>query len=746
MAKSNHYYATLPIALFVALSASAGNVPTISPDLYGKLKGKTITPLQQLQPNPQAPAASRGPLKLQAYANDGNALVDQIGDLFLVDQEDFSLLTTGSEEEPDFDTDLAIEEYMTDPDTGMILRDENGNPIPNPDFEYPWNNMKPEYITGNGGWGVGNAYPAGGMLYFSFGPGAEQGKISTPWLDLSAYGGTFVLEFKVKITEAAANAEQPTMILVETAETNNMGPSWDIFEDAFVNYQNISTEWTTFRLLFQGAGPSTLCNIVGMGLDGGMFIDDIKIYSLRPFLATPVLRRHSEFTENSFVANWDPVEGAEKYIFDLWYDDLYGERHMLADKLELTENSYKVEGTNLDDIYFYNVQAVNSEHESLIPSHPREVFDIITPKMRKATLLDEDANLFEGGVEEVISAFGYNYFVQRKRVAEADGEFVLTHETFDGWSHPDYEDGWNYTKENPVDDKVVGYYFPTDLKQQGWYGENFQIYKDYLCLVPFFYEASLHQEQTAWVSPEFDLSRDGGKVKMSMKLASSYDVYNELYSHVIVGLFNWNEEIQDYEQVELVYCKDLTFDWQTREIELTKGSARSKIAIFGAGSYQDVYIDDIVISQNLKKGDVFMDPFFFRTWQLGEVMADPSSFEFEVPDHAQGYDIYQKAQAARIHYDANGRYDGEAFSGFAADDYIASMTSGIRLTENGLTSNIRVADGKLYITNPNGEEVSIAKTDGISRRLGNAAEITCSVPSNGIVIVTIGNKATKIAL
>ena len=58
-------------------------------------------------------------------------------------------------------------------------------------------------------------------------------------------------------------------------------------------------------------------------------------------------------------------------------------RILLADNVETAETSYKVEGTNLDDIYFCQVQAVNSEHSSLQPL-PREVFDIVTPKMRKS--------------------------------------------------------------------------------------------------------------------------------------------------------------------------------------------------------------------------------------------------------------------------------------------------------------------------------------------------------------------------
>ncbi len=103
--------------------------------------------------------------------------------------------------------------------------------------------MKREYISGDKGWGIGNAYPAGGCLYFPFSMSTPQGKISTPWLDLSANAGTFVLEFKVKVSaDALADPTMPPAIIVETAETRNMGPTWDTFEESFVNYENLSEE------------------------------------------------------------------------------------------------------------------------------------------------------------------------------------------------------------------------------------------------------------------------------------------------------------------------------------------------------------------------------------------------------------------------------------------------------------------------------------------------------------------------
>ncbi len=743
------YLLLTAVSVSTVLNVQAELNTGLNPDLYGSFKSLSDVSASANSARVQASFDRSGTVsqrRIQAYANDGNAEVDKLGMLTLVESEDFSLLTDGEEGNPDLTVDLQIPEWLTDPETGMILFDEYNNPMRNPDFHYPWDNFKKEYLTSELGWGIGNGYPAGGMLYFPFDMYNTQGHISTPWLDLSANGGTFVLEFRIRLAEEPSTTDEVTsMLLVETAETNNMGPTWTMYEEVFVDYEHLSTEWTTFRLLYQGAGPSTLCNIVPQGIEGGMYIDDIKIYGVKPYLATPVVKRHSDFQETSFVANWEPVEGAEKYIFTVWYDDLYGRRHVIVDGEETSDPWFKVENTDQDETYFFTVQAVNSEYKSLV-TLPHEVFDIVTPVMRAATPIDESGLRFEGGVEEVLPAFGYNYAVSHRRVASENGPFVVTNETFTGWTHPLYEEGEEYTKEDPVDDRVAALYYPTDIYQQGWQGQNFQIYKDYLCLCPFFYEASLHQDQSAWISPELDLSKDGGLISMSLTLAGQWDVNFENYPSCVVGLYNWNEERGDYDQIELVYLKDLDFDWQTREFNLTQGTSRSKIAIFAIGSYGDLYVDNVIIKQNYQAGETFDDPFFYRTWQLAETSSDPTSFEFEIPEYAFGNEVYQRAQAVRMHVDNRGTYDGEVASPYSDYDYVTSTESKVRLIENDLISRVSVVGGLITINNPEAEVVLICDTEGKILSRANSNEVTYRVPEHGVYVISVGKKSMKIVL
>ena len=95
--------------------------------------------------------------------------------------EDFAKMTSGSEANPDTETNL--------------IKDE---------FEYPWINTKDEYFK-KAGWGSGNAYPAGGTVYLQSGP-EDMAHINTPMLNVSANGGIAWIRFKARAKNAGDNS------------------------------------------------------------------------------------------------------------------------------------------------------------------------------------------------------------------------------------------------------------------------------------------------------------------------------------------------------------------------------------------------------------------------------------------------------------------------------------------------------------------------------------------------------------
>lgn len=724
----------------VALTATASLPEAANPATYGAgLRSRNLT---ELTAKPARKAAAKAPARILAYADAGIDNVETYGELIPLIEEDFSLLSTGSEETPDLSAVLDITES-------------------DPTWQYPWNNMNTAYTHGEGRWGCHTAYPAGGCIYFALDKVNPQGNLVLPISDLTANNGVFVLEFRVRLQNEQDPSGIPTGLIVEAAETNNWGPSWDNVDDAFYT-EDLTTEWRTFRLIFQGGGPSTIVNIVAQGMNGGVYLDDVKLYTLKQHVDVPVLKRHSDFEEDHFNVNWAPVEGADSYIVNVWsLDGQTGEKEYAAKDVEVAApaTTCLIENTFPDKTYYFDVVAKKGSYTSVAPL-PLDVFDIAVPTLRKAVAVGDDGITFEGGVEEQEAAYGYSYMATAKRTAEADGPFVITREDFTGWrTHLLDGDDTEYTKENPFLDGVIsGPFYPTDIKQQGWYGQNYMTYKDYLMLAPFYYTATgMASEQCCWVSPQFDLSKDGGKVTVDLKLAADlWEYYDDAgnaysrYADCAVALFNWNDEKGDYDQVDAVYITDLKFDWQNKQVELNGASSRSSIAIFGLNSYNDMYVDDIVITQNYKKGESFQDPFFYRTWQLADdpEVVDKTTFRYTVPDYASGTEVYQRAFAGRARFDSKGGYIGYAASLWSDYDKVGSTDkyTGIGLVENDLTSKVRTAGGTIYISNPEGQEVMVATVDGRCVRLGAAAELSYTPGASGIFVVKVGNSSIKIAL
>lgn len=706
-----------------------------APSAYGEMRVRNVAPA-----GTRDKAPVKAPVRVAAFAGDGIAEVDKMGTLTEVIREDFSLITSGSEEEPDMNSELS---YL----------------YGDPNYQYSWNNMREEFVHGEGRWGTNNTFAAGGMIYMNLADeNNSQANLVCPLLDLTADGGTFVVEFRARAVRTPSAADlYPTILQVECAETHNFAPNWDDIDVPFVTDQ-ITGEWRTYRLVFQEGGPYTLINIVGMGVGNGIYIDDVAVYSLKPDVAVPVLRNHSDFTGDSFVARWNEVEGAERYILSVYsIDPRTQEKSYFIDDeiIAAPADSYKVEDIDPELIYYYSVKAAKGDKISLAPVRDMEVFDIIAPELRTGRQINEEGTVYSCGVEPVSTAYGYSFYGMNRRVAEADGEFVVTRESFTGWTMEGYN-GEEYTREHPCPTVIGGPYFPTDIRQQGWLGVNFNEYKDYLCLCPFFYTANPHGEQQAtWQSPEFDLSKDGGKVSVDLRACAdmwSYDgedgnTYN-VYANCAVALFNWNEDIADYVPADIVYIKDLNRNWADKHVELSGASDRTIVAFFALDSYEDMYIDDIVIKQNYKKGESFDDPFYFRTWQLSEVMDDPTTFEITVPDYASGMGFYNKAQAVRAHFDSQNRYIGYKASDFTQTEFVADVPyyNGVQLVENDLAGNVRVIDGILFISNPENLDVYVTAADGCRADLGNAPGLEFNPGAKGVYVVTIGTKSIKVLL
>lgn len=622
--------------------------------------------------------------------------------------EDFAKMTSGSEATPDTEAN--------------IIKDE---------FEYPWINTKDEYFK-QAGWGSGNAYPAGGTVYLDSNPN-DMAHINTPMLNVAANGGIAWIRFKAR----AKNAGDNPQVMVEAAETFNMSPSWRMMGSAAL--PQLSTEWKEYSMFFYGGGEYTLFNIVSVMAP--VYIDNIEVFTVKQHIGTPTTLPHTNYEGTSFDANWTPVEGATGYKVNVFtLNKETGKAEYLFENKPVTTNKFHVTGATSGQTYFYNVAATKDNYTS-IPSDKMFVYNLEAPVLKDVTNLDR--NKYTAEWSTVPSAERYNYIAYYDRKADKTGEFVVTNEDFTGVKDADGNlTGW--TKEDPNPGSYDSYYIP-EMKQAGWKGTQYAPYTDYICLDGWQY---YHNHQDAGlISPEMDMSKDGGKFTVNVKLAGASTIAidennNEFtaYTQAAFALFNYNETTCDYEQAELIYPegypKAVNGDWKNFTINFTKGSKMSIIGIYAVYADEHLYLDDLKITQKYQAGESLNDPFIFRRW-LQEPKVD-----ITIPAFVGKSDVSHRVTAFKTNSDRN-----------VKKQYVESKFSELKKvgTANGISNIglskavVKMEGNNVYVNNINGENVQIYTLDG-QLVYNNKGEknIRVALTQHGAYIVKVGNKTIKL--
>ena len=622
--------------------------------------------------------------------------------------EDFAKMTSGSEATPDTEAN--------------IIKDE---------FEYPWINTKDEYFK-QAGWGSGNAYPAGGTVYLDSNPN-DMAHINTPMLNVAANGGIAWIRFKAR----AKNAGDNPQVMVEAAETFNMSPSWRMMGSAAL--PQLSTEWKEYSMFFYGGGEYTLFNIVSVMAP--VYIDNIEVFTVKQHIGTPTTLPHTNYEGTSFDANWTPVEGATGYKVNVFtLNKETGKAEYLFENKPVTTNKFHVTGATSGQTYFYNVAATKDNYTS-IPSDKMFVYNLEAPVLKDVTNLDR--NKYTAEWSTVPSAERYNYIAYYDRKADKTGDFVVTNEDFTGVKDADGNlTGW--TKEEPNPGSYDSYYIP-EMKQAGWKGTQYAPYTDYICLDGWQY---YHNHQDAGlISPEMDMSKDGGKFTVNVKLAGASTIAidenkNEFtaYTQAAFALFNYNETTCDYEQAELIYPegypKAVNGDWKNFTINFTKGSKKSIIGIYAVYADEHLYLDDLKITQKYQAGESLNDPFIFRRW-LQEPKVD-----ITIPAFVGKSDVSHRVTAFKTNSDRN-----------VKKQYVESKFSELKKvgTANGISNIglskavVKMEGNNVYVNNINGENVQIYTLDG-QLVYNNKGEknIRVALTQHGAYIVKVGNKTIKL--
>ena len=654
------------------------------------------------------------------------AAQNEKGTIVNILSEDFSQFKTGKIGAPDFDADTK-------------------NPA---GYDYPWINQD-DKLYSKPGWGGDNMFPAGGCVYLQADDETFQAHINTPMLNVAGYEGVAFIRFKARTDEGdiVSNA------MLEAAETNNMGPEWNVLGGIVL--PDITDEWAEYEAAFYGAGPTTLFNMVATcggtqydPIPQSWYIDDIEVYQIDTYIHMPKTNSHTDYKGTSFKANWEPVEGADHYLLTVYdYSEGFDHKHYLLQDAESKETSYLVENTEPGRDYYYSVKAVDAAGHESYPTIAVEVTGLETPIMEAP---GEIANgKYSASWKPVLNAERYNYMALVKRVAEQDGEFIITSENFTGIADAEGNPtGW--TKEEPQSNSYDVLYL-NGLNQGGWVGTQYAPYDDYICLDGWQY--IYNKKDASLQSPVLDLSKDNGKLRLSAKLCGAkFDLSGFVDENgkplsgwkvvdAAAAMFNYDVKSNSYVQTELYYNRNLTEDWQTCLFDFTTGSENSTVGIFCVQP-ENLYVDDVIISQNYKAGEEFLDPFcYFR-------YLEETGTEVELPQRTLNKEIYHKVNAVKTTSEMSptpgklieSKYSDMAFVGNAT-------TTGIK--ETGVSAQdlfVRLEGNTIVAENPEEKEVTLWTVDGklLYADKSGDQQVRIPAPESGVYLVKVGDRTVKL--
>lgn len=636
-------------------------------------------------------------------------------------KEDFAKMTTGSQDAPDYDTDLNDYEM----------------------YDNAWINMLNDF-TQTPGWGSHNAYSAGGAIYLEA-DNETQGQLNTPMLNVSRNSGICFLQFDARVPEDNEVVEQ---VVVEAAETYNMQPSWKFLGNT--QLPQLTTDWQTYTIQFYEGGEYTLFNIVNYSAP--VLIDNVRVFQVDQYVATPTPNPHKNYArvdDNTakFDLSWSAVDGAESYVLNVYDKDANGKpQNYIQKDVEVKDNKFTVDNAVTGTIYYYTVSAKKGEHVSM-PSVEVQVKGIVEPVLSVSSPINGDKYTAEwknvGGAER------YNYISYFKQEATEDCLMEVSKLNLVGMKYDSDDMEVEYSVDNPTSYTLDRGALADEVGQAGWTVKHYAIYKDALTIDAFWTVEA--KSDAGLISPEMDLSKDGCKFRVNLRACAEYLPAYEAYPQAAVALFNYDEEKGDYVQSELIYAgdKNVNGDWKRYECDFTTGTARSIVGIYGTWAPGNIYLSDVAIYQNYKKGESFLDPFHYLNW-LVPGTGETTTVDVTIPAKAYEREIYHQAQSVRVKAEGD-QFSGATFLESRFSDLqkvgFCPLTNGVndaKLNVSGAT--VSLAGNNIVVNNPQKAAVALYTLDGMLVASDNscAEVVTLPVADHGKYVVKVGKQSVKL--
>lgn len=462
---------------------------------------------------------------------------------------------------------------------------------------------------------------------------------------------------------------------------------------------------------------------------------------------------YRNYQGTSFDAYWNKVEGADSYLVNVYrevspegYHQAAVNDTILRDQ-PATDTTLTISNVESGQEYYFTVRAVKGDHKSYEPLGS-QVYDLVAPEPKTDGIADS-TNTYTVTWDPVPTAERYNYLAYTLRGVDNDTLFTVTDENYnnavcppESFSESFTEDNWKaINSDTPGSENYLSLssYVVNQANQPGWIAQNGMPMSDG-CIKIDGYQYVYNNQDAGLVSPELDLSKDGGKFTVNLDLKAQSgrvwfadNTYEDRTTRLAAALFNYDEQKEDYTQVELLYVNDLNDKWSNHTLNFTKGSERSVIGLYAVYAPENLFIDNLKITQNYKAGDTFEDPIFFRH--------DYDGVELTVtlPNRANNSEISHRMQAEKFNENTQAVVESK-WSPLEEVGH-AEFTNGIKSV--GLLSNATVqVDGNNVIVNG---DAAIYTIDG--KLVGNAKAVSgrasINLPS-GAYIVKSNGKTVKV--
>lgn len=553
--------------------------------------------------------------------------------------------------------------------------------------------------------------------------------IQTPAIELSADEGKVTVSFEFRMATwdgQKTTTDKVYVQLRDRADGKDKG-----ITGILANPVEVNTEWKEYRLTLEGGTAD--CSVRFWAGSYGGDLRNIKVMQARPRLDVPVADMFTDFTGDSFTAHWRTVEGADRYLLNVFTLDNDNRSYHIQD-YPVNGTEYIVEGLDPSKTYLYTVKAQNDELTSEESAAIR-CFGVPKPVLGEFSEISADG--FRISWEAPYNANTYQLETFLKHTAPRDEKYYLLDEDF--LSTPSQ----NAPPDTPVRGNAAewldGY-----INRSNWSIKRPAYAADCVGLDNTFASMGEYGELDG---PTMDLSADGGKVTVEMRVRARNAASLSIY------MMNAREKVNEFtsdiiaDRVELWDSKSqldpLSEEWTDRAFTLTGGNKESYIAIQAYGYGALVQIDRLAVSQELAAGESVRVPFRSIVTGACEAYIATDGEAFSNTDDEFECELMGA-------YVPNPGQDEQTVTSLWSD--VATVRLPTRQSAisdagaDGAAIMVTTDGGRIIVENPTGAEVAVYTISGtLVARSSSPLLMTAALPS-GIYLAATPDVTRKVIL